>query len=210
MAFINLERVDTNFMSHYLGSSSHIGDYIKCPVCGNDFLVGASAVLPKGWPFLIHAPEVSIEDKEYVEGKDFTCPFLMKPLLLDDYKDTRISSFKEILMDDDTGDTWIAPEKFLQESIKQYSRMMKLNGTPCKNCGGKFEFSYGFNDDTNEFYCNFMCSCMSVEGAEDLSRLALEFGKEYRRHDKHMDYIEAVISRMPRGAKMLGTPLLYA
>lgn len=35
MAFINLERVDTNF-----GKTAPI----KCPICGNDFLVGQTVV----------------------------------------------------------------------------------------------------------------------------------------------------------------------
>ena len=56
-----------------------------------------------------------------------------------------------------------------------------------------------------------------MEGA-DLSRLALGFGREYDKnvakydkqaaeHDKRVNYVNAVISRMPKGAKMLGRPL---
>lgn len=40
MAFINLERVDTNF-----GKTTPI----KCPICGNDFLVGADDSQSHGW-----------------------------------------------------------------------------------------------------------------------------------------------------------------
>lgn len=223
MAFVNLERVDTNFMSHYLDEDDEGSkDYIKCPVCGGSFLVGANDDLPHGWPSLIHTPKVFTKYDEYVEKNEFTCPFLMKPLLLPcechvprysdimaAYKDTWISSFKEILVDDSTDNTWIAPEKFLQESINQYSHMLKLNGTTCKYCRHKYEFSYGFNEDTGGFSCNFKCSCTAVRGAEDLSRLALKFGKEFdkKSHNKHEDYIKAVISRMPQGAKMPGRPL---
>lgn len=220
MAFINLQRVDTDFMPRYLDKDWRTGDYIKCPVCENLFVVGGNDDLPHAWPFLIHAPTVFTGDEEYIEKSEFTCPFLMKPLLLPcecpvssindtmaAYKDTQISSFKELLVEDSDADMWIAPEKFLQESTEQYYHMMKLNGTTCNYCGKKFEFSYGFDKGTGKFSCNFMCGCTAVKGAEDLSRLALEFDKEYKSNHKNADYIEAVISLMPKGAKMLRTPL---
>lgn len=207
MAFINLEHVDTNF-----GKTTPI----KCPICHNDFLVGADDSQSHGWPCLFHVPRVISKDEEFIEKDELTCPFLLKPLVLPcefgaaSYKDPLVVSFKDFLVDDDIDNTWIAPEKFLQESIKQYSCMLKLNGTTCKYCGDKYEFSYGFDEDSGKFYCNFSCGCISVEGAEDLSRLALGFAREYDKkateHDKRTDYINAVISRMPKGAKMLGTP----
>lgn len=226
MAFINIVHVDTNFMARYILQEQdwRSGDDIKCPVCHNDFLVGADEDLPYGWPCLFHVPRVFSKDEEFIEKDELTCPFLMKPLVLScelgaaSYKDPLVVSFKDFLVDDDTDNTWIAPEKFLQESIKQYSRMLKLNGTTCKYCGHKYEFSYGFNKDSGKFYCNFGCCCFSVECAEDLSRLALGFGREYAKnvakydkqaaeHDKRVNYVNAVISRMPKGAKMLGRPL---
>lgn len=225
MAFTNIEHVDTNFTAWYplQDQDSRPGDAIKCPVCHNDFLVGADEDLPHGWPCLFHIPRVFSKDEEFVEKDEFTCPFLMKPLVLpcgipDSYRDPLVMSFKDFLVDDDTDNTWIAPEKFLQESIKQYSRMLKLNGTTCKYCDGTYEFSYGFDEDSGKFYCNFSCGCISVEGAEDLSRLALGFGREYGKNvakydkqaaerDKRENYVNAVISRMPKGAKMLGRPL---
>lgn len=236
MAFINIVHVDTNFTARWILQEQdwRLGDAIKCPVCHNDFLVGADEDLPHGWPCLFHIPRVFSKDeefvekglfhiprvfskdKEFVEKDELTCPFLVKPLVLPcefgaaSYKDPLVVSFKDFLVDDDIDNTWIAPEKFLQESIKQYSRMLKLNGTTCKYCGDKYEFSYGFDEDSGKFYCNFSCGCISVEGAEDLSRLALGFAREYDKkapeHDKRTDYINAVISRMPKGAKMLGTP----
>lgn len=226
MAFTNIVHVDTNFTARYIlqEQDSRSGDAIKCPVCHNDFLVGADEDLPHGWPCLFHVPRVFSKDEEFVEKDELTCPFLMKPLVLPcefgaaSYKDPLVVSFKDFLVDDDTDNTWIAPEKFLQESIKQYSRMLKLNGTTCKYCGDMYEFSYGFDEDSGKFYCNFSCGCISVEGAEDLSRLALGFAREYDKkstkydkqateHDKRVDYVNAVISRMPKGAKMLGIPL---
>lgn len=215
MAFINLEHVDTNFSKTAP---------IKCPICHNDFLVGADEDLPRGWSCLFHVPRVFSKDEKFIEKDELTCPFLMKPLVLpcgipDSYKDPLVMSFKDFLVDDDIGYTWIAPEKFLQESIKQYSRMLKFNGTTCKYCGHKYEFSYGFNKDSGKFYCNFNCCCFLVEpAAEDLSRLALGFAREYAKnvakynkqaaeHDKRVNYVNAVISRMPKGAKMLGRPL---
>lgn len=219
MSFINIAHVDTNFTARWYilqEQDWRLGDVIKCPVCHNDFLVGADEDLPHGWPCLFHIPRVFSIDEEFVEKDELTCPFLMKPLVLPcefgsaSYKDSLVVSFKDFLVDDDTDNTWIAPEKFLQESIKQYSCMLKLNGTTCKYCGDKYEFSYGFDEDSGKFYCNFSCGCISVEGAEDLSRLALGFAREYDKkapeHDKRADYINAVISRMPKGAKMLGTP----
>ena len=226
MAFTNIEHVDTNFTARYIlqEQDSRSGDDIKCPVCHNDFLVGADEDLPHGWPFLFHVPRVFGKDEEFIEKDELTCPFLMKPLVLpcgipDSYKDPLVMSFKDFLVDDDTDNTWIAPEKFLQESIKKYSRMLKLNGTTCKYCGHEYEFSYGFNKDSGKFYCNFNCCCFLVEpAAEDLSRLALGFAREYDKNvakydkqaaerDKCVNYVNAVISRMPKGAKMLGRPL---
>ena len=214
MSFTNIVHVGTNFTARYIlqKQDSRLGDAIKCPVCHNDFLVGADEDLPHGWPCLFHIPRVFSKDEEFVEKDELTCPFLMKPLVLPcefgaaSYKDPLVVSFKDFLVDDDGDNTWIAPEKFLQESIKQYSCMLKLNGTTCKYCGDKYEFSYGFDEDSGKFYCNFSCGCISVEGAEDLSRLALGFAREYDKKDKRTDYINAVISRMPKGAKMLGTP----
>ena len=72
MAFINLERVDTNF-----GKTAPI----KCPVCGNDFLVGADDSQSHGWPYLIHVPRVLKEtDDQFIRKDELTCPFLLKPM----------------------------------------------------------------------------------------------------------------------------------
>ena len=68
MAFINLERVDTNF-----GKTAPI----KCPCCGNDFLVGADDSQSRGWPYLIH-PRMTLVILWNCLRTLFTCSPTMK------------------------------------------------------------------------------------------------------------------------------------
>lgn len=65
-------------VSRFFGEDGE-GD-IKCPVCGNGFLVSADDEDPKATLCLIHTPEPV--DKEWIERSEFTCPFLLKPLAL--------------------------------------------------------------------------------------------------------------------------------
>lgn len=130
MAFINLEHVDTNF-----GKTAPI----KCPVCHNDFLVGADDNQPHGWPYLIHVPRVLKEtDDQFIRKDELTCPFLLKPIALsidcpDFYRNVLGYSFREKFLPADYKDYpddyvgfMVEPDMFLPDLIKSYSRMMKL------------------------------------------------------------------------------------
>lgn len=120
MAFINMRPV-----SRFFGEDGK-GD-IKCPVCGNGFLVSADDEDPKATLCLIHTPEPV--DKEYIERDEFTCPFLLKPLALTrpvEYdlhwiaeKESWEESLKKINADKVPSDTpiTISPIKFLRESV---------------------------------------------------------------------------------------------
>ena len=213
MAFINIKHVDTNFTAWYIQEqNSRSGDGIKCPVCHNDFLVGADEDLPRGWPCLFHVPRVFSKDEESIEKDELTCPFLLKPLVLPcdfaaaSYKDPLVMSFKDFLVDDDIGYTWIAPEKFLQESVKQYNRMLKLNNTVCRYCKNTYKLTYKAEKGTGKFSCSFGCdlACTYERDAADLSRLSLQFMNEWARvtaiHNKRLDFLDSIISRMPEGS----------
>lgn len=195
MAFINLERVDTNF-----GKTAPI----KCPICGNDFLVGADDSQSHGWPYLIHVPRVLKEtDDQFIRKDELTCPFLLKPIPLSiDCPDFyRKSSGLHLPADHKV---MAEPDKFLPDIIKRYSRMMKLRGTTCRYCGGTYELSYKVDKDAGEFTFNFGCQCISSDGDPDLIQLTLDFMYKYDKkmpeHNKRVDFLNAVISRMPAGA----------
>lgn len=197
MAFINLERVD-----------------IKCPVCGNEFLVGANDEDLHGWPYLIHVPHAVHE--ESVEKSEFTCPFLLKPVPLDytcpALKGDILKSYIGAgamynLIDDDknVADANVAsPVDLLRDSIKEYSRMMQLQGTTCNYCNGTYELIYRVPEDSGEFSFSFGCKCVISVGKPDLIRLAYDFMYKYDKkmpdRNKRADFFNAVISRMPAGA----------
>lgn len=197
MAFINLERVD-----------------IACPVCGNGFLVGADDDKLQGWPYLIHAPRAVNE--EYIERDEFTCPFLLKPIPLDytcpDLNHDTLRPYIGAMamanvIDDDVhaaGDNVASPMELLRELIKQYSRMMQLQGTTCNYCNGTYELIYRVPKDADEFLFSFGCKCVASAGKPDLIRLAYDFMYKYDKHmperNKRADFLNAVISRMPTGA----------
>lgn len=212
MAFINIKHVDTNFTAWYIQEQqdSRSGDDIKCPVCHNDFLVGADEDLPR-WPCLFHVPRVFSKDEEFIEKDELTCPFLLKPLVLPcdyaaSYKDPLAMFFEDFLVDDDLGYTWIAPEKFLRESVKQYNRMLKLNNTVCGYCKNTYKLTYKAEKGTDKFSCSFGCdlACTYERDAADLSRLSLQFMNEWARvtaiHNKRLDFLDSIISRMPEGS----------
>lgn len=193
MAFINLERVDTNF-----GKTAPI----KCPICGNDFLVGADDSQSRGWPYLIHVPRVLKEtDDQFIRKDELTCPFLLKPIALSincpDF-------YRNVLPLPADNKVMAEPDKFLPDLIKRYSRMMKLRGTTCRYCGGTYEFSYKVDKDAGEFTFNFGCQCISSDGDPDLIQLTQDFMYKYDKkmpeHNKRVDFLNAVISRMPAGA----------
>lgn len=210
MAFINLRHVDTNFDKTSAGK----GAPIKCPICGNDFLVGADDSQSHGWPYLIHAPRVVSED--YIERAEFTCPFLLKPIPLDYTcpalnKDSLNSYIGAMAManviDDDVhaaGDNVASPIELLRELIKQYSRMMQLQGTTCSYCNGTYELIYRVPKDAGGFSFSFGCKCITSVGKPDLIRLAYDFMYKYDKkmpeRNKRADFLNAVISRMPAGA----------
>lgn len=214
MAFINIKHVDTNFTAWYIQEqNSRSGDDIKCPVCHNDFLVGADEDLPRGWPCLFHVPRVFSKDEEAIEKDELTCPFLLKPLVLPRdyaapyYKGHPLAMFfEDFLVDDNLGYTWIAPEKFLQESVKQYNRMLKLNNTVCRYCKNTYKLTYKAEKRTDKLSCSFGCdlACTYERGAADLSRLSLQFMNEWARvtavHNKRLDFLDSIISRMPEGS----------
>lgn len=208
MAFINLEHVDTNF-----GKTAPI----KCPVCHNDFLVGADDNQPHGWPYLIHVPRVLKEtDDQFIRKDELTCPFLLKPIALsidcpDFYRNVLGYSFREKFLPADYKDYpddyvgfMVEPDMFLPDLIKSYSRMMKLRGTTCRYCGGTYEFSYKVDKDAGEFTFNFGCQCISSDGDPDLIQLTQDFMYNYDtkmpEHNKRADFLDSVISRMPAGA----------
>ena len=203
MAFINLRHVDTNFDK----TSADRGAPIKCPICGNDFLVGADDSQSHGWPYLIHAPRAVNE--EYIERDEFTCPFLLKPIPLDYTcpdlnQDTMKSCIGAMAMDNAAGDNVASPVDLLQELIKQYSRMMQLQGTICKYCNGTYELSYWTYKEARAFSFVLACKCITSEDNPDLIRLAYDFMYKYDENmperNKRVDFLNAVISRMPAGA----------
>ena len=207
MKFTNIDL----FTSRQFGDDSQSD--LKCPVCGNSFLIGVNTEsnipddveIPNDLPCLLHVP---YEFEKYNRGKphtsfwenfifdvNFHCPFLIYPMVLCEcpppYKDNLVASYKEFFMKD--APRWVIPTKVVRESVKQYSRMMKLNKTVCKYCGEAYELSCNIDKKRGkEVYfqfgrqylsCNFGCKCVSVKGAMDLSHLALDF---MRRYDKKM------------------------
>lgn len=96
------------------------------------------------------------------------------------------------------------PDKFLPDLIKRYSRMMKLRGTTCRYCGGTYELSYKVDKDAGEFSFSFGCKCIVSGGWPDLIQLTRDFMDNYNakmpEHNKRVDFLNAVISRMPAGA----------
>lgn len=209
MAFINMRPV-----SRFFGEDGK-GD-IKCPVCGNGFLVSADDEDPKATLCLIHTPEPV--DKEYIERDEFTCPFLLKPLALTrpvEYdlhwiaeKESWEESLKKINADKVPSDTpiTISPIKFLQESIKQYNRMLNLNNTVCGYCKNTYTLTYKAEKETGKFSCSFGCdlTCTYEQDAADLSRLSLRFMDEWEKataiYNKRLDFLDSIISRMPEGS----------
>ena len=197
MTFINLEHVD-----------------IKCPVCGNEFLVGANDEDLHGWPYLIHVPHAVHE--ESVEQSEFTCPFLLKPIPLDytcpALKGDILKSYIGAgamynFVDDDknVADANAAsPVDLLRDSIKKYSRMSKLFGAGCNYCNNKYELRYKVSEETDQFSFRFYCDCVSSYDEPDLLRLAQDFMDKYDRimpeRNKRADFLNAVISRIPDGA----------
>lgn len=209
MAFINMRPV-----SRFFGEDGK-GD-IKCPVCGNGFLVSADDEDPKATLCLIHTPEPV--DKEYIERDEFTCPFLLKPLALTrpvEYdlhwiaeKESWEESLKKINADKVPSDTPIAisPIKFLRESVKQYNRMLNLNNTVCGYCKNTYTLTYKAEKETGKFSCSFGCdlTCTYEQDAADLSRLSLRFMDEWEKataiYNKRLDFLDSIISRMPEGS----------
>lgn len=205
MAFINLEHVDTNFGKTGVG---------KCPCCGSGFLVGADDSQSRGWPYLIHAPKAANE--EYIRSDEFTCPFLLKPIPLDytcpDLNKDVLSSYIRALatynfIDDDkhvANANVASPVELLRELIKQYYRMMQLQGTTCNYCNGTYELIYRVPKDAGEFSFSFGCKCITSVGKPDLIRLAQDFMYKYDNkmpeRNKRADFLNAIISRMPAGA----------
>lgn len=209
MAFINMRPV-----SRFFGEDGK-GD-IKCPVCGNGFLVSADDEDPKATLCLIHTPEPV--DKEYIERDEFTCPFLLKPLALTrpvEYdlhwiaeKESWEESLKKINADKVPSDTpiTISPIKFLRESVKQYNRMLNLNNTVCGYCKNTYILTYKAEKETGKFSCSFGCdlTCTYEQDAADLSRLSLRFMDEWEEktaiYNKRLDFLDSIISRMPEGS----------
>lgn len=209
MAFINMQPV-----SRFFGEDGK-GD-IKCPVCGNGFLVAADDEDPKATLCLIHTPEPV--DKEYIERDEFTCPFLLKPLALTrpvEYdlhwiaeKESWEESLKKINADKVPSDTpiTISPIKFLRESVKQYNRMLNLNNTVCGYCKNTYTLTYKAEKETGKFSCSFGCdlTCTYEQDAADLSRLSLRFMDEWEKataiYNKRLDFLDSIISRMPEGS----------
>lgn len=209
MAFINMQPV-----SRFFGEDGK-GD-IKCPVCGNGFLVAADDEDPKATLCLIHTPEPV--DKEWIERSEFTCPFLLKPLALMgpvEYdlhwiaeKESWEESLKKINADKVPSDTpiTISPIKFLRESVKQYNRMLNLNNTVCGYCKNTYTLTYKAEKETGKFSCSFGCdlTCTYEQDAADLSRLSLRFMDEWEKataiYNKRLDFLDSIISRMPEGS----------
>lgn len=209
MAFINMRPV-----SRFFGEDGK-GD-IKCPVCGNGFLVSADDEDPKATLCLIHTPEPV--DKEWIERSEFTCPFLLKPLALTrpvEYdlhwiaeKESWEESLKKINADKVPSDTpiTISPIKFLRESVKQYNRMLNLNNTVCGYCKNTYTLTYKAEKETGKFSCSFGCdlTCTYEQDAADLSRLSLRFMDEWEKataiYNKRLDFLDSIISRMPEGS----------
>lgn len=209
MAFINMRPV-----SRFFGEDGEGG--IKCPVCGNGFLVSADDEDPKATLCLIHTPEPV--DKEWIERSEFTCPFLLKPLALTrpvEYdlhwiaeKESWEESLKKINADKVPSDTpiTISPIKFLRESVKQYNRMLNLNNTVCGYCKNTYTLTYKAEKETGKFSCSFGCdlTCTYEQDAADLSRLSLRFMDEWEKataiYSKRLDFLDSIISRMPEGS----------
>lgn len=209
MAFINMQPV-----SRFFGEDGK-GD-IKCPVCGNGFLVAADDEDPKATLCLIHTPEPV--DKEWIERSEFTCPFLLKPLALMgpvEYdlhwiaeKESWEESLKKINADKVLSDTpiTVSPIKFLRESVKQYNRMLNLNNTVCRYCKNTYTLTYKAEKETGKFSCSFGCdlTCTYEQDAADLSRLSLRFMDEWEKktaiNNKRLDFLDSIISRMPEGS----------
>lgn len=209
MAFINMQPVNQFFRNHEVGD-------IKCPICGNGFLIAADEDDEYADLQLIHIPQEL--DKEYIEKDEFTCPFLLKPLkltgrvagLLEPYTCSLLPEYVKEYNATSTALIYIPPIEFLQESIKQYSRMMELNKSVCNYCREARVLSYETGSD--RFTCKFGCKCTSTTALPDLSRLAWEFARDYvkkvQRLDKRdaerkkrEDFLNAIISRMPEGSQ---------
>ena len=211
MAFINMQPVSKYFGKYECSDGE---SDIKCPVCGNGFFVAADDDDPKATLCLIHTPETV--DKEYIERSEFTCPFLLKPLALTgpvEYNLHRIAEkesweerLKKINADKVLSDTPITISliKFLQESIKQYACMLKLNNTICRYCKSTYKLTYAAEKETCEFSCSFGCDCTFTRNVEDLSRLSLRFMDNWEDSmalkDKRLNFLDAIISRMPEGS----------
>lgn len=209
MAFINMQPVNRFFGEDGKGD-------IKCPVCGNGFLVAADDEDPKATLCLIHTPEPV--DKEWIERSEFTCPFLLKPLALTgpvEYdlhwiaeKESWEESLKKINADKVLSDTpiTVSPIKFLRESVKQYNRMLNLNNTVCRYCKNTYTLAYKAEKETGKFSCSFGCdlTCTYEQDAADLSRLSLRFMDEWEKktaiNNKRLDFLDSIISRMPEGS----------
>lgn len=100
----------------------------------------------------------------------------------------------------------IPPIKFLQESIKQYNRMLKLSNTVCRYCKNTYTLTYKAEKGAGKFSCSFGCdlSCIFTLNAKDLSRLSLRFMDKWEEkmaiYNKRLDFLDSIISRMPEGS----------
>lgn len=207
MAFINMRPVNQFFRNHEVSD-------IKCPICEKGFFIAADEDDADADLQLIHIPQEL--DKEYIEKDEFTCPFLLKPLKLTGrvaglLKPPYACPLPEYVKEYNATSTaliYIPPIEFLQESVKQYSRMMELNKSDCKYCGGACVVSY--ETDSDKFTFKFGCKCTSTTALPDLSRLAWAFARDYVKkvqmldkreteRKKREDFLNAIISRMPEG-----------
>lgn len=161
---------------------------VKCPVCGNWFYMAYNTededyaeeeMSLKGSEYIIHikAKKKHFETYEYIKKDEFTCPFLLKPILIDPDSDNfnkdSLASYLHTHIRYDT----IYPSKVLPDIFRKYSDMMELNGTTCKHCGSKYKLSY--NKNGGKFSCSFGCECLSSEDMPDLCRLAVDFDYKY-------------------------------
>ena len=183
---------------------------VKCPVCGNWFYTAYNTedddyaeeeMSIQGSEYLIHikARKEHFENYEYIEWDEFTCPFLLKPIVIDPDsvifdKDSLASYLNTYIHQHGYFGSILRPSEFLPDIISKYSDMMELNGTICKHCGSKYKLSY--NKSRWKFSCSFGCECLSSEDMPDLCRLAVDFDYKYWHEPrKHVERSKPSISK---------------
>lgn len=191
---------------------------IKCPLCGNDFLLSYDEYndeYESDDKYVIHVPRVIKNSNESVYKSELTCPFLVKPVIFNrrnrDFEKDSLASYLDEIYHAYGGEYYYelgadSAEYMVNDFINMYSKMMKLKGTVCDYCEGERTFSYKSDEGGGNFLCSFGCRCTSVKNMPDLSRLAVAFMSHFDDRIQvlrnHGIWLDSIVSLLPKGARV--------